>query len=617
MQAAVSRSGTMNLNDVPFDYFNDDRSAEAALTTLFQEKVLGLDTETTALDPMRGELRLVQFATEEQAYVFDIRYLNNRIRSMIATLMTREHPIKIIHNAKFDLKFTYRKLGVTLFGTIFDTMLAAMVVSQAHFSCDAIFSNSFSLEGLAFEYANVSLEKKDELQKSDWSLDVLDDDQLKYAARDALILHPIRKALIERIKEYRLIDAAKLEFEAVECVAQVELNGFRLNMLRWLEQYDRMVIKRDELMHELWTLLAPGGIPQQMLFDGAPTKQPINLNSIPQIIGALERVGVELPLVDGKPSTRAHKLKGIAYKYPIVSKVITYREHEKACTSYGPNWGRYIDKLDGRIHASCRQIGADTSRMAFSDPNLQQPPKEDAYRMCFEAADGNTLVWADYSLMELRIAAYLSGDELLIEAFKSGRDFHKYTASMIFNVPYEEVTPEQRNPSKNMNYLVVYGGGPHKLAETMGISLDHAQSIIDMYMNKFIKLRDWLEAAGASAIRDRLAMTVSGRRFKFQFNQSDKKVAAAIGRKGKNTPIQGSSCDILKRSLRFLWLDVHDKTQIKVIHLNHDEIVLEVAKKFTAKAKTILKRAMMKAWDEMIPTVPMTLDVHSGMRWHK
>jgi len=288
-----------------------------------------------------------------------------------------------------------------------------------------------------------------------------------------------------------------------------------------------MVVKRDDLKFELWDILAPDGVPQQSLFDGAPTKEPINLNSIPQLIEALQRVGVELPLVDEKPSTRAHKLKGIAYKYPIVSKVIAYREYQKACTSYGPNWSRYIDKLDGRIHASCRQLAADTSRMAFSDPNLQQVPKEDGYRTCFEAEDGNSLVWADYSLMELRIAAYLSGDELLIEAF------------------------------------IVYGGGPHKLAETMGISVEHAQSIIDMYLKKFIKLRNWLEAAGASAIRERFALTISGRRLKFQFNQTDQKVAAAIGRKGKNTPIQGSSCDILKRALRLLWLEIYDKPAIK------------------------------------------------------
>lgn len=609
----------MNLSDVPFDYFNDDRSAEAALTNLFQEKVLGLDTETTALDPIRGELRLVQFATEEQAFVFDIRYLNKRIRSMIATLMARDHPIKIIHNAKFDLKFTNRSLGVTLFGTIFDTMLAAMVVGQAHVSCEAYYTESYSLEGIAMQYADIFLERKEELQKSDWSKDVLDDQQLQYAARDAIILHTLRHKLIELIKQYQLINAAKLEFESVETVAEMELNGFKLNILRWLEQYDRIVAKREETRIELTNILAPGGIPQKSLFVGAPEKVAINLNSVPQVMDALERLGIELPLIDGKKSTRNHKLKSIQNKHPAISKLITYREEQKACSSYGPNWSQYIDKLTGRIHPSLRQIGADTSRFACSDPNLQQVPKEDGYRTCFEAAEGKTLVWADYSLMELRIAAYLSKDQLLIEAFESGLDFHKYTASLIFNVPYEEVTPEQRNPSKNMNYLVVYGGGPHKLAETMGITVDHAQSIIDMYFNKFIKLREWLEAAGAQAIRDRVSFTISGRRFKFTFNQADKKVAAAVGRKGKNTPIQGSSCDILKRALRLLWLKIHNEQGIKLIFVNHDEIVLEVDvdKPVVAKAKRILKAAMMKAWDEMIPTVPMTLDVHSKNRWHK
>lgn len=610
-------SGTMKLSEVPYDYFTDDIAAEAALTTLFQEKVLGLDTETTALDPVRGDLRLVQLATEEQAYLFDCRYLNKRIRSMIGTILARDKPIKIIHNAKFDLKFTSRCLGVKLFGTIFDTMLAAMVVSQAHVSCDAIFNLSFSLEGVAQYYCDIALSQKKELQLSDWSKDILDEEQLQYAARDAWVLLPIRKKLIERIKEYHLVDAAKLEFESVEAVAEMELNGFTLNMTRWMEQHEKTLIRKDELVRELYTILAPGGVPQALLFEGAPVHAPINLNSRPQLIAALENLGIELPKIDEKVTTRTYKLQSIAKQHSVIPKIINYRAIQKAITSYGPNWFRYIDKLDGRIHASYRQIGADTSRFACSDPNLQQPPKKDEYRTCFEAGKGKSLVWADYSLMELRIVAYLSGDELLIEAFRSGLDFHKYTASLIFEVPYDEVTDEQRNPSKNMNYLIVYGGGPHKLAETMSITVDHAQEIIDMYLKKFVKLAAWLENAAAQAVRERVAFTISGRRLKFQYDHRDKKQAAAVSRKGKNSPVQGSSCDILKRSLRLLWLEIAQLDDIKIVHVNHDETILEVEKKSIAKAKRILKRTMLKAWNESIPNVPMTLDVHSGVRWHK
>jgi DNA polymerase-1 len=219
--------------------------------------------------------------------------------------------------------------------------------------------------------------------------------------------------------------------------------------------------------------------------------------------------------------------------------------------------------------------------------------------------------------MELRIAAYLSGDELLIEAFESGQDFHKYTASLIFEVPYEQVTAEQRNPSKNMNYLIVYGGGPHKLAETMKISVEHAQEIIDMYLKKFVKLAAWLEEAAAKAVRDRITFTISGRQFKFIYDHRDHKAASAVSRKGKNTPVQGSSCDILKRALRLLWLEIAELESIKIVHVNHDEIILEVKKRLVAKAKRILHKAMMTAWTEMIATVPMTLDVHTGARWHK
>ena len=608
----------MKLNDVPFTYYTDDECAEDSFDTLFGEKVVGVDSETTALDPSRGKLRLVQISTKVHSHVYDFWKLSERTRFLMKELFEAQHPVKIMHHAKFDLKFFQAELGVRRFGTIFDTMLGAMVVSQAQVNCDAIFSFGFDLENLMREYCDVVLEQKKELQASDWNRPFLTSDQIKYAAVDAFVLLPLRKAIIERLKEFHLIDAAKLEFDSVEPVATMERTGFLLNRNRWLKQHKAIVAERDDTAQKLYDILAPGGVPQQTLFEGGPKQVPINLNSRPQLIEAMQKLGIELPtLDDGKITTRTYKLQSISKQHKVIPIIIDYRGLEKAVTTYGANWFRYIDEIDGRIHATFRQIGADTARFAVSDPNLTQIPKEDAYRRCFEAAPGKMLVWGDYSLMELRIVAALAGEEEMIKAFKSGKDYHTMTAATIFDVPFEEVTKEQRGPSKNMNYLVVYGGGPHKLSETMSCSLERAQQVIDGYLKKLKKLATWLDRAAASAVRDRIAKTLCGRTFKFQFNQADKKQAAAVGRKGKNSPIQGTSCDILKRALRLLHDVIADFDDIKLVMIAHDEIVLEVDIKSVLKAKRILKSVMTQAWTEAITTVPIKVDMNSGKRWHK
>lgn len=608
----------MKFTEVPYKYYTDSNEAEESLEPLFDEKHVGVDSETTALDPWRGKLRLIQIATEQEAHVYDYWKMSDRVKFLLSELFSAQYPIKVIHHAKFDVRFFRYELGVKKFGTIFDTMLGAMVASQAHYNSDIIFSARFDLASVAREYSEIEMHLKKELQASDWNKVHLTGDQIRYSAFDAFILLPIRKAIVERLKQYHLIDAAKLDFDAVEPVAAMELNGFNMNRKRWLAKHEQTKLECEGVAQKLYSILAPGGIPQRQLFEGAPEHPPINLNSRPQLIAAMQGLGIKLPtLEDGKITTRTYKLQSIARQHTVIPTIIDYRGLQKAKSSYGANWFRYIDEITGRIHADFRLIGADTARMSCTDPNLQQIPKEDDYRKCFEAGPGKTLVWGDYSLMELRIVAALAGEEEMIRAFESGKDYHKMTAATIFGVPFEEVTKEQRDPSKNMNYLVVYGGGPNKLAETMSCTLDRAQQVIDSYLKKLPKLATWLDSAAASAIHNRVAKTLCGRMFRFQFNHKDRKQAAAVGRKGKNSPIQGTSCDILKRALRLLHDEIGDSLTMMLVMIAHDELVLEVDVAQATRAKRILKKVMEQAWTEAITTVPIKIDLHSGRRWHK
>ena len=162
--------------------------------------------------------------------------------------------------------------------------------------------------GMNLNDGGIKMERKKELQASEWDRKFLTGDQIKYAAVDSFVLLPIRKAIIERLKEYHLINAAKLDFDAVEPVAMMELAGFLMNKRRWLEKHEATVVERDETAQKLYSILAPGGVPQQILFDGAPEQVPINLNSRPQLIVAMQKLGIKLPLLDEKITTRTYKL---------------------------------------------------------------------------------------------------------------------------------------------------------------------------------------------------------------------------------------------------------------------------------------------------------------------
>jgi len=576
-----------------------------AVEYLEKQTSLGLDTETTDLDPYNARLRLIQLAAPDGVHIIDVDAFangdlsNNEALNPARRLLAAPRPIKIAHNAKFDAKFIKHNLGVDL-GGLFDTLLASQLISAGDIE------GRHGLEAVASRYLNESVDKSERL--SNWEFE-LSEAQLEYAARDAAILLPLREKLIERLKSDSLVKCAQLEFECVMPVANIELAGFYMHKDRWLEQLSIVEKRRAELADDLQEILGKDAA-QGSLF--GPARANINLDSHQQLTEALNRMGIPLP-----DSTRNWKLQPLAAQYPVVATLLEYRTVQKALTSYGQNMIELINPATGRLHADFRQIGAPTGRFSCTNPNIQQVPHAVEYRRCFSGHPASRkLVIADYSQIELRILAEFSGDQGFTDAFNSGSDLHRVTAAQVFNATLDQVTKEQRDFAKRLNFGVVYGIGAQRFSMLTGLTVPEAENVLRKYFATYRQLDNYLRDAANRAVRERQARTASGRLVRFRFDEQDRQQISMTQRNGKNTPIQGTSADILKRALRLLEDDLRN-TSAKIVNIIHDEIVVEVDSDEAEEIAQKVERAMCAAGREYLRTVPVKVETEIADEWVK
>ncbi len=591
--------------DTQYQLISTAEDLRRAVEDLASRQVIGLDTETTDLDPHLARLRLIQLSTPEGVFVIDLDKFADRDLShaedfaSLRRLFAAARPIKIAHNAKFDAKFIKYNFGVDI-GGLFDTLLASQLVSAGDIE------ERHGLEAIAGRYLNEAVDKTERL--SNWEFE-LSEAQLQYAARDAAVLIPLREKLVERIKSNDLIDVAKLEFDCVMPVVDLELAGFFMDKQRWLEQLAIVEERRAEVANELQEMLGEGAA-QASLF--GPPRANINLDSQQQVTEALSRLGVPLP-----DSTRNWKLQPLAVQYPVVAKLLEYRTMQKALTSYGQNMIEFISPKTGRLHADFRQIGAPTGRFACTNPNIQQVPHAVEYRRCFMGhPDNRSLIIADYSQIELRILAEFSGDEAFINAFKSGADLHSVTAAQVFGVAAGQVSKEQRDFAKRLNFGVVYGIGAQRFSIMTGMGLADAENVLRRYFATYRRLDTYLRESANRAVEEKEARTLSGRLVRFNFDPSDRQQISMTQRNGKNAPIQGTSADILKRALRLL-NDELQQTSAKIVNIIHDEIVVEVDQDEAKDVAAKVERAMCAAGEEYLHTVPVKVETQIAAEWTK
>ncbi len=562
----------------------------AVAKTLQSAEAIGVDIETTALSPRDGGVRLLQLATPEETFVIDVFEVSDLSP---LTEVLEGGPVKVGHNLKFDYQFLHAMYGVSL-SPLFDTMLAAQVLDGGNYAA------SYSLEAVVERYLDESLDKSE--QRSDWSGE-LSRGQIEYAASDAAILLPLRERLAEALEAEELGLVSKIEFAAVSSIAEMELSGIKLDVERWKELERVVRERRDRAALELESHFPePEGV---LPLEGLGPR--LNLNSPQQITDAFRSLGIELP------DTKVWTLLKVAH--PAADALLRYRELQKKLGTYLETYPKFIHKKTGRIHANFLQCRVPTGRLACAAPNIQQIPHEDEFRRCFVAEDGNTLVIADYSQIELRILAEVSEDPAFVGAFQRGVDLHRLTAATMYNVSMDEVTKAQRTAAKRINFGLMYGRGARSLSAQLGTDEEHGRQLIDEYFANYPKVQRFLQRTANRATRDRTLRTLAGRVRKFG-NDPVADDRGAMRREAMNYPIQGAASDIAKIALAYIRRELNG-TDARLINSIHDEFVVECAQDLASEVSEKTRQAMMRAGEKLLKKVPVEVEVEVSREWRK
>src|SRR5215217_7369381 len=558
--------------------------------TLAGAEAIGADIETTALDPRDGKMRLLQLAALDETFVIDAFAV--RDLSPLKGVL-ESGPIKALHNSKFDYQFLLAEHGISL-SPVFDTMLAAQLLDGGEYGA------SYALEAVAERYLGGTVDKS--ARHEDWS-GGLSQRQLEYASRDAAILLPLHERLARKLEEERLGYISEIEFGAVGAIAEMELAGVKLDVARWKELEKTVRERRD---NAALALDAQFPEPDGMLpLEGLGPR--LNLNSPKQITDAFLSLGIELP------DTKVWTL--LKVDHPAARLLLEYRELQKKPRTYPETHPGFVPPKTGRHHANFLQCRVPTGRLACTSPNIQQIPNEDEFRRCFVAEEGNVLVIADYSQIELRILAEVSEDPAFVGAFQRGMDLHRLTAATMYNVSMDDVTKDQRSAAKRINFGLMYGRGARSLSAQLGTDEDRGRQLIDEYFANYPKVQRFLQRTANRAMRDRTLRTLAGRVRKFG-NDPEADDRGAMRREAMNYPIQGAASDIAKLALVYVREEV-EALDARLINSIHDEFVIECAEEQATEVSQKTQAAMVRAGEDILEKVPVQVEVEVSREWRK
>jgi DNA polymerase-1 len=455
------------------------------------------------------------------------------------------------------------------------------------------------LKEVCKSYLGVELDKQ--WQCSDWSQELISS-QLEYAA----ILLTLRETLKAKLIEADLAQVAKIEFDCIPAVAAMELDGMLLDEVQWQQLALKMEVNTQKSALELTELIQKElSTPLNLLTGKAPK---IDINSPTQVLNALQAMGIAVN------STAKKEIAPLASQYRVINSLIEYRHWSKAKTSFGSTLPKHISNKTNKIHSHYEQLGAVSGRFSCSNPNLQQIPRQKEVRQCFIASPGSNLVMADYSQIELRIVAEISGDSTMIQAYQQGQDLHKLTASLVLGKPLEALTSEDRQLAKAINFGLIYGISAAGLLEYafsnygVNMTLPQAQQFREKYLSGYSGLASWQKQQAKLLYQKgmRETRTLANRRRQW----SDKPRLTEM----LNTPVQGTSADITKLALANLLPALVD-TGAKIIGVIHDEIILESPQSTKETVAQILVQVMQAAGKQFLRQVPVEVEAYFGQSW--
>ncbi len=537
-----------------------------------------LKAAKAGLDPHQAKIRLIQLAVENRPVVMVDLDAFDDVRDLeLLRQVLMNHSVKVFHNANFDIKMLWA-IGIDVGGPIFDTMLAARLLSS---------SGRVGLANIAKRYLDIGLSKTG--QTSGWSGE-LADSQLLYAARDALVLLRLRTQLKSELVEANLIQIAKIEFDCVRATAEMEYTGMKLHSIKVDAYYHRVEARRTELRAALYDYLGE-----------------INLVSPHQVKRALAQIGVDVE------RTARRALMPLIDRHPSIPLLLEYKKLSTLVSVFFEPLPRATSVKTGRIHTNYWQLGAATGRFSCSGPNFQQVPRDAGVRACFVAEDGNKLVIADYSQIELRIAAEISEDQRMTEAYRNDADLHRLTASLVQGMSLDEVTTAQRQAAKAINFGLIFGMGPRGLKYSAKHSYDVEMTLAEAktFRNRFFEvysgIRAWHRKSEQELKYTNKQRTLCGRRFIWKDIPPSFTVFI-------NRQVQGTAADIAKIALGEL-PSALKKSEAKIIAMIHDEIIIEVPEANAVEAAQRLQQTMEAAGREVLKQVPVVAEARIADSW--
>lgn len=586
----------------------------ALLDKLSRADTIGIDTETTSLDAMNASLVGISIAFQagEAVYIpvghsltaapeqLDLQDVLGRLKPHL------ENPAlkKIGQNLKYD-QHVFANYGIALNGIAGDAMLASYIIeSHLGHGLDELSERWLGLETITYE----SLCGKGAKQIS--FADVAIGQATEYAAQDADFALRLEAHLRAQMDEKQLEMYEKMELPVAQVLFEMERNGV---------QIDRAELARQsaELGAELMKL-------EQEAY--AAADQPFNLNSPKQLQEILfDKMGIPTKglkkTAKGGISTNEAVLEQLAPDYPLPKIILQNRSLAKLKSTYTDKLPEMISPKDGRVHTTYAQAVAITGRLASNNPNLQNIPIRTAegrrVRRAFTAPQGSVIVSADYSQIELRIMAHLSGDKTLIAAFQNGEDVHRRTAAEVFGIAPENVSSEQRRYAKTINFGLIYGMGQYGLAKSLGIDNLSAKNFIDRYFARYPGVAEYMQRTKEQAAAQGYVETLFGRRLYLpDIRNKNANARAGAERAAINAPMQGTASDLIKRAMIDVRNCLSDGIGSKLVMQVHDELVLEVVETELDFVKEKLPQIMAKV-DGGLLDVPLVAEVGVGENWEE
>ena len=528
----------------------------------------------------------------------------NLIQKILGAAITKNQKKLVGQNLKFDLPMLNRH-GINVDEFLGDTMLMSYVLNST--------GTRHGLDRLAVYYLNYEPMKYEEVVGS--ASKQINFAQVEipaatfYAAEDADITLRLFNHLNGMLKDQPKLTKllTSIEYPMLQSLIRVETNGAKIDGLMLSEYSDELAIKIEELSKAAFKMAG----------------EEFNMDSPKQLVEILYNK-LDLPVLKktpkGQPSTNEDTLQRLAEEYDLPKIIIEYRGLAKLKSTYTDSLIDIQHPVTKRIHTSYQQAVTSTGRLSSTEPNLQNIPIKTAegrkIREAFIAEKGNVLISADYSQIELRIMAHLSGDKNLTHAFNNNIDVHSATASEIFNISLEEVTPEHRRSAKAINFGLIYGMSAFGLTRQLGIPRHEAQAYLDTYFERYTGVRKYMDTTKELAKQNLFVETILGRKLHVAaINDSNGLRRQAAERAAINAPLQGSAADIIKKAMIDVdqWIGKNN-SDIKMIMQVHDELIFEVKKGFADEA---LKNIISLMEGSVKLDIPLIVDANTGANWNE